>query len=111
MNLEKSSLRSLSRHMELIARAFFDFQKEERENTGLLDIDQYDSKHRQNEFVRKVEEAYEELNPIEQLFINNDFFGEEYSDWWRDMFTYAKYTSYKKRAIIHFLRVFYDDED
>lgn len=111
MNLEKSSLRSLTKHMELIARAFFDFQKEERQNVGLLDIDQYDLKHRQNLFVRKVEDAFDELNPVEQLFINNDFFGEEYPNWWKDIYTYAKYTQYKKRAIIHFLRLFYDDED
>ena len=111
MNLEKSSLRSLTKHMELIAHAFFDFQKDERNNYGLLDIDQFDSKHSQNAFVRKVEETYDELSPVEQLFINNDFFGEEYPDWWRDIYTFSKYKQFKKRAIIHFLRIFYDDED
>ena len=74
MNLQKESLRSLTKHMELIAKTFFEFKKETKANYVLSDVNQFDSKHSQNHFVRRVEEAYCSLNPIEQLFINNDFF-------------------------------------
>ena len=111
MNYQKESLKSLSRHMELIAKTFFDFKNERKENTCLADVDQFDSKHSQNSFVHRVEEAFDGLNPIEQLFINNDFFYEDYPDWWMDLYTRTQYTRYMKRSIIHFLRLFYDEED
>ena len=110
MNLQKESLQSLTRHMELIAKTFFEFKKEKREVYHLSDIDSIDSKHSQTSFVRQVEEAYGGLNPIEQLFINNDFFYEDYPDWWKELYTRTQYTRYMKRAIIHFLRLFYDED-
>ena len=111
MNLEKESLRSLTKHMELIAKTFFEFKKENRkEKLVLADINQFDSKHSQNHFVHRVEEAYSGLNPIEQLFINNDFFYEDYPDWWKELYSKSQYTRYMKRAIVHFLRLFYDED-
>ena len=111
MNLEKESLRSLTKHMELIAKTFFEFKRENRnEKLVLADINQFDSKHSQNHFVHRVEEAYSGLNPIEQLFINNDFFYEDYPDWWKELYSKSQYTRYMKRAIVHFLRLFYDED-
>ena len=111
MNLEKESLRSLTKHMELIAKTFFEFKKEDKnEKLVLADINQFDSKHSQNHFVHRVEEAYSGLNPIEQLFINNDFFYEDYPDWWKELYSKTQYTRYMKRAIVHFLRLFYDED-
>ncbi len=111
MNLQKESLRSLTKHMELIARTFFEFKRDKTKGPVLADIDQFDSKHSQNQFVHRVEEAYISLNPIEQLFINNDFFYEDYPDWWRDLYTRSQYMRFMKRSIIHFLRAFYDGEN
>ena len=111
MNYSKESLKSLSRHMTLIAKTFFDFKKEEKENNCLADVDQSDSKHSQSSFVRRVKESYEGLNPIEQLFINNDFFYEDYPEWWTELYTKTQYTRFLKRSIIHFLRLFYEDEE
>ena len=54
--------------------------------------------------------AYSGLNPIEQLFINNDFFYEDYPDWWKELYSKSQYTRYMKRAIVHFLRLFYDED-
>ena len=111
MNLQKESLRSLSKHMELIAKTFFEFKKDKKETYVLSDVDQFDSKHSQNHFVHRVEEAYRGLNPIEQLFINNDFFYEDYPDWWKELYTRMQYTRLMKKSIIHFLRLFYGEED
>ena len=111
MNLQKESLQSLTKHMELIAKTFFEFKRERKEKAILADIDQFNSKHSQNTFIHRVEEAYNGLNPIEQLFINNDFFYEEYPDWWKELYSKTQYTRFMKRSIIHFLRLFYDDED
>lgn len=110
MNLQKESLKSLTKHMELIAKAFFEFKKEEKEKYVLADVNQFDSKHSQNHFVHRVEEAYRGLNPIEQLFINNDFFYEDYPDWWKELYTKTQYARFMKRAIVHFLRLFYEDD-
>lgn len=110
MNLQKESLKSLTKHMELIAKTFFEFKKDKKDNTHLIaDVDQFDSKHSQNHFIRRVEEAYQLLNPIEQLFINNDFFYEDYPDWWKDLYSRTQYMRFMKKAIIHFLRNFYDE--
>ena len=111
MNLQKESLQSLTKHMELIAKTFFAFKQERKEKAMLSDNDQFNSKHSQNSFINRVEEAYGNLNPIEQLFINNDFFYEEYPDWWKELYSKTQYTRYMKRSIIHFLRLFYDGED
>ena len=110
MNLQKESLRSLTKHMELIAKTFFEFKKDQKEILELSDVDQSDSKHSQNSFVHRVEEAYSGLNPIEQLFINNDFFYEEYPEWWKELYTKTQYTRYMKRAIVHYLRHFYNED-
>ena len=110
MNLQKESLHSLSKHMALIAKTFFDFKGRKSESFLLSDSKTDDLKHRQNQFIRHVEETYEELNAIEQLFINNDFFYEDYPDWWKRLYTRSQYIHFKKRAIIHFLRIFYDED-
>ena len=110
MNLEKESLRSLTKHMDLIAKTFFEFKRDTKVNYQLSDVDQFDSKHSQNSFINRVEEAYSNLNPIEQLFINNDFIYEEYPGWWKELYTKTQYMRYMKRAIVHFLRIFYDED-
>lgn len=111
MNLQKETLQSLIRHMDLIAKTFFDFEGYKEEPSILADISQFDSKHQQNQFVYRVKEAFEDLNPTEQLFINNDFFYEDYPNWWKGIYSPMQYARYKKRAIIHFLRNFYDLEN
>lgn len=111
MNYQNESLKSLSRHMSLIAKTFFEFKTERRETNYLADVEQSDSKHSQSSFVSRVEDAFSGLNTTEQLFINNDFFYEDYPDWWKDIYTRSQYTHYMKKSIIHFLRLFYEDED
>ena len=110
MNLQKESLHSLTKHMEIIAKTFFQFKEGRSEPSLLSDSNKSDHKHQPNQFVNRVEETYYELNPIEQLFINNDFFYEDYPNWWKDIYTRTQYLRFKKRAIIHFLRLFYDED-
>ena len=110
MRLEKENLNSLSKQMELIAKTFFASKQIVKTHNRLNDSNVYDLKHRQTMFIERVQDTFEMLNPIEQLFINNDFFYEEYPNWWRDLYSKSQYLQYKKRAIIHFLRIFYDED-
>lgn len=110
MRLEKESLNSLIKQMELIAKSFFASKQYAQVCNRLGDKRTNDDKYRQTQLIKKVESTYERLNPIEQLFINNDFFYEEYPMWWKDIYSKGHYLMIKKRAIIHFLRIFYDEE-
>lgn len=111
MRLEKETLNSLSKQMELVAKTYFAAKSYIHTHvTRLNDSGTSDAKHRQTLFIKKVQETYDMLNPIEQLFINNDFFYEEYPNWWKDIYSKNQYQLFKKRAIIHFLRIFYDED-
>ena len=110
MRLEKENLNSLSKQMELIAKAFFASKEYIHTHMRLNDSGSFDMKHSQTVFIKRVERTYEMLNPLEQLFINNDFFYEDYPLWWKDLYSKSQYQHYKKRTIIHFLRLFYDED-
>ena len=111
MNFERINLKTLTKEMELIAKTFFEYRNDTEEVSVLADSDQTNAKHSQNSFVKRVEEAFSGLNPTEQLFINNDFFYEDYPDWWVKIYTKTQYSQYMKRSIVHFLRLFYEDDE
>lgn len=106
--LEKTSLKSLINQMELIAKGYFDDRKK-RGTEFLNDSDNLIYINHRERFIKRVENAYLELDPLEQLVINNDFFYEDYPNWWTDLFSKNSYQYLKRRAIIHFLNVFYED--
>lgn len=106
--LEKTTLKNLIREMEIISKLYFT-KNEKRVDCYLSDSDAEDRVTPHDRFVSHVEEAYMSLNPLEQLMINNDFFYEEYPDWWKDLFSLKSYNRVKRNAIVHFLKVFYEE--
>ena len=108
--LDKSNLSTLSRQMELIAATFFNSKKYQSETENkLFDIEGGLEENQYTTYISRVEETYRKLNPLEQLFINNDYFYQNYPFWWMEIFSRTTYYRYKKKALIHFLRLFYDE--
>ena len=109
IKLEKFNLITLEKHMEFIATAFFASKRKQCKRVALLDPIGEERISEREAYVEKVEQAYAMLTPLEQIFINNDFFYEDYPLWWTKLYTKNKYLRYKKKAIIHFLRCFYEE--
>lgn len=107
-NFEKSSLKSLIKHMEIISKAYFVDRTKQHEYCL---YDSYANRERTPKeiFIDKVEKSYEGLNTLEKLIINNDFFYEEYDYWWDEIFSKKSYLFLKKKAIVHFLKSFYEE--
>ncbi len=57
-----------------------------------------------SDFVNKVNNCFDRLNGIDKLFINNEFFYEEYPYWWIDIYSKSSFYRYKRKAMMSFLR-------
>ena len=57
-------------------------------------------------FINKVKNAYYQLDDLEKIFINNDFFYEEYPNWWKPIYSKSTYYRLKKRSMKRFKEAF-----
>ena len=105
---KKSSLRSLVKEMEIIAKGYFADQNE-KSTDFLSDSGNLFFVNKKERFIHRVEDAYAKLDPLEQLIVNNDFFYEDYPGWWIDVFSKNSYLYLKRKAITHFLETFYEE--
>lgn len=108
--LDNMGLTTLDREMQLVANSYFTSKKKKEKEQFLYDVDANVEINDCNLYIKKVESAFNKLEPIEQLFINNDYFFEDYPNWWMQNFSEKTYLKCKKKAIIHFLRLFFDEE-
>ena len=53
-------------------------------------------------FIQKVEKAFYGLDPLEQRFINNEFFLEAYPGWWEDQYTKSSFYYLKRKSMKRF---------
>ena len=106
--LEKMSLSELKKVMQTIADTFFASKKYQKQKPRLSDCAITEEESEREVFISKVETSYQKLDPLEQLFINNEFFYEAYPFWWMETFSKNTYYRCKKKAIVSFLRNFYD---
>ncbi len=106
--VEKTSLKNLVKQMEVISRLYFSSERIEERNC-LKDINFKRVNNLHDTFVTRVEKTYLKLDPLEQLVINNDFFYEDYPGWWEDIFSQKTYSFLRRKSIIHFLNVFYEE--
>ena len=102
--LEKLSFKDLEEMVSAIAEKFFfakgycDYQSADR---LAEEDDQYE------DFLLKVQEAYALLDECDKSLINNEFFYQSYSQWWRALYSKATFYRYKKEAMQRFLGAFY----
>ena len=59
-------------------------------------------------FLLKVQAAYDSLNDLEKNLINNEFFHQNYNHWWKPLYSKATFYRYKKEAMQKFLGAIYD---
>ena len=59
--------------------------------------------------VRRVKSAYDQLDSLEQSFINNDFFYENYPEWWKKSFSKSSYYRLRRISMVHFLEAFQNE--
>ena len=57
-------------------------------------------------FIDKVKRAYEKLDYLERLFINNDFFYEQYPMWWMSYYSRSTYYRIRHRSMNNFKEAF-----
>ncbi len=57
-------------------------------------------------FIKRVKDAYSKLDMLEQNFINNEFFYQDYPDWWRKKYSKTTFYRIKKQSMKDFLEAF-----
>lgn len=65
-----------------------------------------ESKKEKEEYVTRVKSAYGKLDRVNQMFINKEFFFEDYPYWWTKIYSRATFYRLKSKAIDSFLRNF-----
>jgi hypothetical protein len=66
------------------------------------------SVHECTDIVFKVNKAFLSLNDFEKSLINNEFFHQAYSDWWKKKYKKEEFDSLLKKTVQHFLEVYYE---
>lgn len=107
-NIEKASLVCLDKQMQLVAKAFFVSRTKQNQIQHLSDIDCFDFDCHTS-YVARVESIFEELTSQEKIIINNEYFFEEYPFWWIGTYSKRDFKKNKKKALVHFLRLFYEE--
>ena len=108
-SLKNKSFKDLEEMVLAIAEKFFfakgihDLQNENRlAESDFCEDSPYDS------YLLKVQEAYESLCEADRNLINNEFFYQGYSQWWKPLYSKATFYRYKKKAMVKFLGAFYN---
>lgn len=79
--------------IEDIAKKYFEYLKDTKQEGSKT-------------YIQKVKSAYSELDNLEQQFINNDFFYQNYPNWWKKLYPKTTYYRIKKKSMISFLEAF-----
>lgn len=102
-----ASFKTLAFEVEKIALLYFSSKKQIRDNQIYsFSSGNQDTSNPFYLLISKVEHAFEELDNVEKVFINNDFFHECYPFWWETIYPKCTYYRYKIKAMIHFLKAY-----
>ena len=107
--LNEKTFKDLNQRLLDISEKFF-LAKKVKENPDVLILAEspFDENYSLDEFISKVQQAYETLDDNEKNLINNEFFYQSYQEWWKPLFSKASFYRYKKLAMEKFLGAFYD---
>ena len=107
--LEETAFKDLNQMTIDIAEKFFFAKKMRDMREGHLlgeytlnELDAFDN------YLLKVQTAYDTLNDFEKNLINNEFFYQSYNRWWKPLFSKATFYRYKREAMLKFLGAFYE---
>ena len=107
--LEKLSLNTLSKRMQMIADTYFAARKYENQVPKMYDAEAGKPINQYTIYIERVEKTYEKLDTLEQIFINNEYFFQNYKDWWRKAYSKKMYNFYLKKTLVRFLGVFFNE--
>ena len=107
--LNEKTFKDLNQRLLDISEKFF-LAKKVKDNPDVLILAEspFDEDCSLDEFISKVQQAYETLDDNEKNLINNEFFYQSYQEWWKPLFSKASFYRYKKLAMEKFLGAFYD---
>ena len=107
--LNEKTFKDLNQMLIDIADKFF-FAKRIKDNPDSLTLAEspFDDDYSFDEYIRKVQSAYESLDDSEKNLINNEFFYQSYQEWWKPIYSKSSFYRYKKEAMDKFLGAFYD---
>ena len=105
----KQSFKALSDMTSVIADRFFLARRIRDIKNGdyLAEIDIDGDAY--NQYLEKVNKAFDVLTESEKNLINNEFFYQSYHNWWESIYSKATFYRYKKQAMMKFLGAFYND--
>ena len=100
---------ALDKKMRVVANAYFASEKKRKAISHLSDSESQFDKERYQTFSDRVKWAFSSLSKEEQKFINNEYFYEEYPYWWLGQYKKREFKKNKKKAVINFLILFYEE--
>ena len=107
--LNEKTFKDLNQMLLDISDKFF-LAKKVKDNPDVLILAEspFDEDCSLDEYISKVQQAYEALDDGEKNLINNEFFYQGYQEWWKPIYSKASFYRYKKLAMEKFLGAFYD---
>ena len=108
-SLYNADFRDLNQMTIDVAERFFlaKHMHQEKEESNLNEKETGEQESLDN-FLLKVQAAYDSLNDLEKNLINNEFFHQNYNHWWKPLYSKATFYRYKKEAMQKFLGAIYD---
>ena len=103
--LTNMTFKDLAQLVNAIAEKFFRTRQTNADyirQNPLSDIDE-------NAYLLKVQKAYNSLSENEKNLINNEFFYQSYTWWWKALYSKATFYRYKREAMRKFLEAFYNE--
>lgn len=96
----KSKSRKLLEEIELISKNYFYALKQIKNEQTLNDSNKGPSQYQI--FVSRVKYAYHTLSATDQIFINNEFFFEDYPRWWEKSYTTSEFYRQRLKSMKNF---------
>lgn len=108
-SLRKITFRDLNQMTIDVADKFFFAKKMHSINSEhLLGESNFNEQDPFDNYLLKVQVAYDSLTDLEKNLINNEFFHQNYNQWWKPIYSKATFYRYKKEAMQKFLGAMYD---
>lgn len=101
-NIEK--IHRLENEINQIAEMYFSAISSKNDEEVLYDSEEELSDYER--FVLRIRRAFESLNKEEQLFINNEFFYQDYPNWWKKRYSKAAFFKIRNRSMKRFKEAF-----
>ena len=105
--LNEKTFKDLNQRLLDISEKFF-LAKKVKDNPDVLILAEspFDEDCSLDEFISKVQQAYETLDDNEKNLINNEFFYQDFPEWWKPIYSKKHFTQLKKIAIYKFMEAY-----